>query len=282
VNLYELLGRKAEAPREAPPAAPRAAGVLARGLLLGALALGAPLGGHQVQAQEGARARWTDWVYRPGRWSGGQVVTLRTTDADTDSLALIARVEVYSAPPRWRAEVAQVTDGEALATPVVVIGGDGEPVVLTALGSSPLAQHVANQDPVVQRVVAGFGPDGRPLRPPPARIVEGGGGAEVTFVILRRPVARAEFDDNLLAAGSAGRLGRSLGSFGVASLAGERRTDVVASAGARGVARVRTVDGEIVVNPDTAAVRRLEAVDIGLIELERFLRELMESEGVGR
>jgi hypothetical protein len=48
---------------------------------------------------------------------------------------------------------------------------------------------------------------------------------------------------------------------------------VVASAGARGVARVRTVDGEIEVMPDTAAVERLGRVEIDLIDLERFWRE---------
>jgi hypothetical protein len=39
------------------------------------------------------------------------------------------------------------------------------------------------------------------------------------------------------------------------------------------VARVRTVDGEIVVMPDTAAVRAMQGEGIDFLELVRFWRE---------
>ena len=277
VNVLELMGRAADTP--APPAA--GIGSATRALVLLALVAGALAGASPAAAQTPAKARWSDWVYRPGRWVAGRLQPASTTNQATDSLALVARVEAYSQPPRWRLELARTTDGTALAAPIVIIGGGAEPVVLTEVGSTPLSRHAAGQDSVVRQLVAGFGANGRPARAAPARIVETGAGGRVTFVVLRRAVARADFADNLLSAGAGGRLGRSLGRFGVQSLGGERRTDVVASAGARGVARVRTVDGEIVVQPDTAAVLAMERVTVDLAELDRFLRELQSAPAGG-
>jgi hypothetical protein len=95
----------------------------------------------------------------------------------------------------------------------------------------------------------------------------------VAWVLVRRPAARADFPDDLLGSGTAGRLGRSIARFGVAAAGGQQRGEVVASAGARGVARVRTLDGEIQVFPDTAAIQGIEAVEVEFLELVRFWQE---------
>jgi adenylate cyclase len=269
VNVFTLEGRSAATPAPGPGAA-AALRTLSLAALVGAALLASPL---QAQTQAPARARWTDWVYRPGRWSGTTLVPLSTRNQGTDSLALVAKVEGYSLPPRWRLEFLRTTNGITFDPPLVVVGGSGAPVVLTELGSTPLAEHVAATDTVVRNTIEAFRPDGRAFPPAPARVVKAAAGGVVEFVTLRRAVARAEFSDELLSTGRVSRLGRSLGRLGLQAVGGERRTDVVASAGARGVARVRTVNGVITIMPDTAAIRRIET-DVDLIDLERFMREL--------
>jgi adenylate cyclase len=281
VDVFELEGRD---PAAAHPATPASSGASVLRALVGALLAGvlltAPLDAQTAApaAQAPARARWTDWVYRPGRWNGTTLAPLATRNPNTDSLALIARVEAYSAPPRWRLEFVRTTDGINFSSPLVVIGGGAPPVVLTDLGSTPIREHAAWEDPAVRQAVEEFGANGRITRTAPARVVRTGTGGVVELVVLRRAVARVQFSDDLLGTGTVGRLGRSLGRLGLQAVGGERRTDVVASAGARGVARVRTVSGVIVIMPDTAAVRRLERSDVDLVDLERFMRELGGSE----
>jgi adenylate cyclase len=247
VHVYELLGRA---------------------VVVAALALCALAGAAPAEAQTAApvRARWSDWVYRPNPASRG-----------ADSLVLLARAEAYSLPPRWRLEITRMSGGQPTAPPLVVIKDGAQPLVLTELGSSALAEHAAWQDAAVRQLVEGFAADGRPLRPGAGRTERRGATGAVELVVIRRPAARAEFADNLLSAGSVGRLGRSLGRLGIQAIGGERRTDVVASAGARGVARVRTPSGELVINPDTAAIRSLDALELDLLELDEFIRELIEA-----
>jgi hypothetical protein len=274
VNVFALEGRAGTTGSAQPGAASALRTFALIGVLVGTLV--SALGASSLSAQEApapARTRFTDWVYRPGRWNGTTLVPLSTTNQGTDSLALVAKVEGYALPPRWRLEFIRTRNGVTFDPPVVVVGGGSPPVVLTELGSTPLAQHEAAQDPVVSLTIAAFRPDGRVFPAAPARVVNAGTGGVVEYVTLRRAVARAEFSDELLAAGRVSRLGRSLGRLGLQAVGGERRTDVVASAGARGVARVRTVNGEITVMPDTLAIRRLET-DVDLIDLERFMREL--------
>jgi adenylate cyclase len=268
VSVFTLESRAAAAPKPQPSAA--ALRVLALAAMLTAALVASPL---EAQTQAPTRSRWTDWIYRPGRWNGTTLVPLSTTNQGTDSLALVAKVEAYSLPPRWRLEFVSTTNGITFSDPVVVVGGDGQPVVLTELGSTPLAQHAAAADPVVRNTIEAFRPDGRAFPPAPARVVKAGTGGVVEYVTLRRAVARAEFADALLSTGRVSRLGRSLGRLGLQQVGGAQRTDVVASAGARGVARVRTVNGVITIMPDTAAIRRIET-DVDLIDLERFMREL--------
>jgi len=187
---------------------------------------------------------------------------------------MTAMVEVYSAPPRWRAEIREVERGSTLSVEPIVLVADGSNVrVLTTLGSTPLAEHAASDDPLVQAVADRFDAAGRARNPGTGRIVETDTSGNVGWVVVRRPAARADFADNLLDSGTAGRLGRSIARFGVAAAGGPQREEVVASAGARGVARVSTVDGEIEVYPDTAAIQGIEMVEVDFLELVRFWEE---------
>jgi adenylate cyclase len=269
VNVFTLAAPSAATPASRPGSASAVRTLSIAALIAGAL-LASPL---QAQTQAPTRARWTDWVYRPGRWNGTTLVPLSTTNQGTDSLALIAKIEGYSLPPRWRLEIVRTSNGVTFDPPVVVVGGGGQPVVLTELGSTPLAEHAAAEDSVVRNAIESFRPDGRAFPPAPARVAKAGARGIVELVTLRRAVARADFSEELLSTGRVSRLGRSLGRLGLQAVGGERRTDVVASAGARGVARVRTVNGVITIMPDTAAIRRIES-DVDLIDLERFMREL--------
>ncbi len=265
VRIFEMKGRKQTTPRG------RGASLVTAVALGAILAVGAAPAAGQATGQD-ERARWTDWVYRPGAWQGTRVTELVTSDAATDSLALVARVELYAAAPRWRAEFREVVTPDSLAPPVVLVVDGEERVILTRLGSTALEQHAAAADPVVQAILARVR-GGRPTPEGPARIVETDDDGRVRFVIVRKPAARVDFEDGLLKTGTAGRLGRSMARLGMHAIGGERDQEVVASAGARGVAKVQTVDGEITVMPDTAAVLRMERVEIGIITLDRFLRE---------
>jgi adenylate cyclase len=262
VKIFEIRGRR-------PARHPVRAGLVPAALAGLVLAMGAAPLAAQQPAQ--GQARWTDWVYRPGAWQGGRLVEYATRDTRTDSLALVARVDIYAQPPRWRAEFRRVVRPDSMAEPLVLVGDDDRAVVLTALGTTGLNEHAAGQDPVVRAVVTRIRA-GRPVPPGPARITETATSGHLALVIQRNPAARAEFSDDLLRTGAVGRLGRSAARLGVHAIGGERRQDVVASAGARGVARVRTLDGEIDVMPDSAAVARIQRMEIGIIELDRFLR----------
>jgi hypothetical protein len=90
---------------------------------------------------------------------------------------------------------------------------------------------------------------------------------------MRFTQARGEFADALLETSSGGRVA-GLAVLGVQSLAPGRKQVVMASAGPRGAARVRTVDGEIVVTPDPGAVVEMQQRSVGYLELDAFLREL--------
>ncbi len=264
VEIFEVRRPKGGSPRSAGAPTGRAA---LSGLLLGITTFAAGDVGAQTEA------RWTDLVFQPGTYEEAQFVPRAVSVADSGSLALVAAVDVYSAPPRWRAEVRVVEGGVRLADDPVILLAEGETVqVLTPLGATPLAEHAAGGDPLVRSVANRFDELGRSRGPESGRIVETGPSGAAGWVLIRRPVARGEFPDSLLATGTASRLGRSLARFGITAAGGERREQVVASAGARGVARVRTVDGEIEVMPDTAAVRAMQGEGIDFLELVRFWR----------
>ena len=162
--------------------------------------------------------------------------------------------------------------GDSVPDLTVLVGNGEDVVVLTAVGSTPLAQHQAATDSVVSSVVSRF-QAGRPLRPEGGRFVDRGANNRVARVVVMQQQERGDFADNLLDARPAGgALG--LVGLGVQSLAPGRNQEVVASAGPRGVARVRTVDGEIAVNPDTVAVVNMRRRSANYFDLDAFLREL--------
>ena len=268
VKIYELLGRRGAATPPERTGAKAAAGALALALL----ATGLTLAPAQASAQAGAKERWVDYVYQPGRWSGGRLVEHRTTNPRTDTLAFTARVDTYVRAPRWRAEVRRMVGGDTLGTPTILVGNGPSVVVLTGVGSTPLAEHAAAADTLVQSVVARFNA-GQPVRPQNNRFVDTGGGNRVQRVVLRFPQARADFADNLLETGTVRRAAQGLAALGVSALGQGRDQEVVASAGARGAVPVQTPEGEIIVNPDTVGIQRMEARAVGLIELDAFLRE---------
>ena len=130
----------------------RAAG---RQVLLAAL-----LAAGTAAAAAAQKAQWTDVVYVPGRWAAGKLASRRTTDPQTDSLALVMRVDYFSAPPKWRAEIRRTADGQTMGDPDILIGEGTRAVVVTALGATPLEQHALGQDLLVRAAVV-FDRNGR-------------------------------------------------------------------------------------------------------------------------
>jgi hypothetical protein len=236
--------------------------VLAAGLLLAAAA-------ERAHAQ---KAQWTDAVYVPGRWTAGRLVPTPTANAQTDSLALVARVDFFSSPPRWRAEVRRSTNGEAFADqPDVLIGEGASVVVRTPLGATPLAQHALGRDALVRAALAVVDAGGRRVGAAAGRIVEKDAAGKVARVVFRRSVRGAAFDEALLNAGNPSA-SRSLLANNLRAVGDQRGASVVATAGARGVDRVTTPSGQVAVRPDSEAVRRMERYAIGAGALEDFLR----------
>jgi hypothetical protein len=243
----------------------RGASGVRRGLLLAGL-LGAGMAG-ELPAQ---RAQWTDIIYVPGHWAGSRLVPRRTADPGSDSLALVMRVDYFSAPPRWRAELRRTTDGQTLGTPEILVGEGARALVVTPLGTTPLAQHALGQDPMVRALVV-FDRSGRRQGPVSGRFVERGAEGGVARVVFRRAVRNPSFDTSLLNPGGRSA-GRTLLASGIASVGDQRSASVVATAGARGVDKVHTPNGEVPVTPDSAAVKRMDRYAVGAIALEDFMR----------
>jgi hypothetical protein len=230
-----------------------------RALLLAAGCAAAAAG--QARAQ---RAAWTDVVYVAGAWSGGHVV------AQPESLAMVMRIDYFSAPPKWRAEIRRTGDGRTLGDPEILIGQGRRAMVVTALGATPLEQHALARDPLVTAAVV-FDQNGRRAGPASGRIAERAADGRVNRVVFRRVVRNARFDDRLLDPGNRAS-GRTLLASGIAAVGDQRTASVVATAGARGVDRVQTPQGSVPVRPDTAAVSRMEHFAVGAVTLEDFLR----------
>jgi hypothetical protein len=210
------------------------------------------------------RAQWTDVVYVPGRWAAGHIV------AQPDSLALVMRVDYFSVPPRWRAEVRRTGDGQTMGTPEILVGSGDQAVVVTQLGTTPLDQHVLGRDPLARALVV-FDAAGRRKGAASGRMAERAADGKVTRVVFRRAIRNPSFDTALLDPGNRAG-GRTLLASGIAAVGDQRSASVVATAGARGVDRVKTPGGEVPVRPDTMAVVRMEHFAIGSVALEEFLR----------
>ncbi len=210
------------------------------------------------------KAQWTDVVYVPGTWSGGRIV------ARADSLALLMRVDYFSAPPKWRAEIRRTRDGQTLGAPDILVGQGSRATVVTPLGATPLEQHVLGQDPLVRAAVV-FNGAGRRTGPASGRIVERLPDGKVGRVVYRRVVRNPSFDTALLDARNRSS-GRTLLASGIAVVGDQRSASVVATAGARGVDRVQTPGGAVAVTPDMAAIARMDRFAVGSVALEEFLR----------
>jgi len=232
-------------------------------------ACGAALAGAAAPAQA-QKVQWSDAVYVPGRWQGGQLVRGTTRNGAADSLALVMRVDYFASPPRWRAEIARTRNGRTFGEPDVLIGQGANVQVVTALGATPLAQHLLGRDSLVLAAVAALDAQGRRRGAANGRLVDHGPDGSVQRVVFRRTARAAEFSDDLLNARAGG--GRQFLASGIQRVGDQRSASVVATAGARGVDRVQTPRGTVPVNPDAAAIARMEAASVGAVRLEEFQR----------
>lgn len=244
----------------------RAGGTAQRAALVALVALVAI-----VPAARAQKAAWSDAVYVPGRWQAGRLTTGRTTNTATDTLALVMRVDYFADPPRWRAEIRRSTDGQALGDPQVLIGRGTQVQVVTALGATPLERHALNNDPLVRAALV-VDANGRLQGQANGRVVDRGADGSVLRVVFRRSQRSPAFESALLDPRNAAA-GRSFLAGRIAAVGDQRSTAVVATAGARGVDRVRTPRGEVPVTPDSLAVLRMERFIVGAMTLEEFLRQ---------
>lgn len=210
------------------------------------------------------KAQWTDVVYVPGFWSGGRIA------ARAESLALVMRVDYFSAPPKWRAEIRRTTDGRTMGAATILVGNGATALVVTQVGTTPLEQHALGRDSLVRAAVV-FDAGGRRKGAASGRIAERGAGGATLRVVYRRSVSNPNFDTAMLEPGA--RAGsRTLLASGLQSVGDQRSASVVATAGARGVDRVKTPGGDVPVRPDTVAIARMERVNVGSVALEEFMR----------
>jgi hypothetical protein len=217
------------------------------------------------------KTQWSDAVYVPGRWQAGRLVRLRTTNAATDTLALVMRVDFFVKAPRWRAEVRRSADGQAFGDPQVLLGNGADVQVVTALGATPLARHALNGDTLVRAAIAVLDAGARLQGAANGRVVERSADGAVGRVVFRRAQRSPAFDEAMLDSRNTSA-GRRFLARGIASVGDQRSTAVVATAGARGVDRVQTPRGEVAVTPDSLAIRRMEQFTVGAMTLEEFLR----------
>ena len=206
------------------------------------------------------KVQWTDMVYVPGRWQAGQIVA----PAGKDTLALVMRVDYFARTPRWRAEIRRTKDGNTFADPVTILGEKQKALVVTPVGTTPLDQHAMGKDPLVRAALV-F--DAKGARVGPANGVI----ADATRVAFRRTAKTPTFDNADLDP-SKQTQGRQFISKSLVSVGNQRSASVVATAGARGVAKVRTPGGMIDVKPDSNAVKSMDRMVIGAMKLEDFLR----------
>jgi hypothetical protein len=206
------------------------------------------------------KVQWTDMVYVPGRWQAGQIVA----PTGKDTLALVMRVDYFARTPRWRAEIRRTKDGVSFADPVTILGEKRKALVVTPVGTTPLDQHALGKDALVRAALV-F--DDKGARVGPANGVI----ADATRVAFRRTAKTPTFDNADLDPAKQTQ-GRQFISKSLVSVGNQRSASIVATAGARGVAKVRTPGGMIDVKPDSNAVKSMDRMVIGAMKLEDFLR----------
>jgi len=261
VLVHELRGRA--------PALPAGAGRAAPAAVVAALLL-ALLPQH---AEAQAKQRWTDRVYTPGVWRGGQVAPWATTNPATDTMALVAQVDGYAKAPRWRAEIRRIGADQRLGVPLVLVAERARVTVVTGVASADLAQNAAKDDPIVQAVVAQFDAAGALKQPGPGRIVVRAPDRKVARVIARRPAMQADFPDGLLEMSRGRRTLSSLVQRGTGQVADNRSQGLAMTAGTRGVTRnVETPGGRIMVTANAAAVAAMDARTVDAVAVDAFIR----------
>jgi hypothetical protein len=237
-----------------------------RPLRLAALLLILPAG---LAAQ---KTQWTDMVYVPGRWQAGRLMPATTSSTATDSIALVMRVDYFGNAPRWRAEIRRSSDGQNFGEPQVLLGNGGEVLVVTPVGTTPLLRHTAGHDSLVLAAAAVMAASGRRTGVANGRFAERNAAGWVRRIVFRRTARTATFDDRMLDPRNATAASQFISSR-LTSVGDQRSASVVATAGARGVDRVRTPGGEVAVTPDTMAVVRMERFAAGVMRLEDFMRQ---------
>jgi class 3 adenylate cyclase len=266
VRIFELTGKQPGNP-SALPAAGRAAATLA-------LAAGLLLGG--AGAAHAQKARWTDRIYEPGRVQAGRVVPLTTTNASTDTLVLVAQVETYAQAPRWRAAIRKVENGR-MGDSLVILAQGNDVSVLTGVSTTPLREHRASTDPVVQMIVARFDAQGRAKDGATAgRFVSRAADRHVVRVTVRTPALNATFPDALLATSRTRRVFGNLLRASAEQMGSTRSQETVATAGSRALSdtsRVTTPEGTVTIHNDTMAVIAMEHRSVDPVRLDEFIRQ---------
>jgi hypothetical protein len=206
------------------------------------------------------KVQWTDMVYVPGRWLAGQVVA----PAGKDTLALVMRIDYFAREPRWRMEIRRTSNGATFGEPVTIFGDKQKALVVTPLGTTPLDKHALGKDTLV-RAAPVFDQKGNRTG------AANGVIKDAKRVAFRRTARTATFDNADLDP-SKQSASRQFISRNLVAVGNQRSAAVVATAGARGVDKVRTPAGELAVTPDPAAVTRMERTAVGAVRLEDFLR----------
>jgi hypothetical protein len=207
------------------------------------------------------KVQWTDMVYVPGRWQTGQIVA----PAGKDTLALVMRIDYFAREPRWRMEVRRTTNGATFTDPVTILGDKQKALVVTPLGTTPLDKHALGKDTLI---LAALVFDQKGNRTGAANGVI----KDTRRVAFRRSVRTPTFDNADLDP-SRQSASRQFISKNLVAVGNQRSAAVVATAGARGVDKVRTPAGEVAVTPDPGAVTRMESKTVNAVRLEDFLRD---------
>jgi hypothetical protein len=157
-----------------------------------------------------------------------------------------------------------------MGNPEILVGSGEQAVVVTQVGTTPLDQHALGRDPLVRAAVV-FDQAGRRKGLASGRIAERAADGTALRVVFRRAIRNPDFDTRMLDPGNRAG-GRTLLASGISAVGDQRSASVVATAGARGVDRVKTPGGDVPVRPDTMAVVRMERFAVGSVALEEFLR----------
>jgi adenylate cyclase len=222
-----------------------------------------------------AKQRWTDRVYQPGAWRGGQVAPWATTNPATDTLALVAQVDGYAKAPRWRAEIRRIGADQRLGEPLVLVAERNRVTVVTGVASADLAQNAAKDDPLVKAVVAQFDAAGALKQPGVGRIVVRDADRKVARVFVRRPLLQTDFPDGLLAMSRGRRTLSDLVQRGTGQVADNRSQGLAMTAGTRGVGPTRNVEtpsGRITVTANVEAVAAMDARTVDAVAVDAFVR----------